>query len=271
MSASILVGVDGSSVGLRALDLAVREAELRDRPVRVVCVAATPARVPECDQAIREALERVARASPVVTSGVLLAGDPATRLVAESREATLVVVGAPVTAGLGPVARQVAACAAGPVLVARGELDGGGGVLVGVDASTEDDPVLEDAALGFAFEEAALRGTRLVALHAWTGPVARSPAEMLPLVYEPGLTAADLGRALTEALSGWRGKYPEVPVEHRVVPDRPARALVVAGADAALLVVGAHGRRGGPPWLVGSVTHLVLHQARCPVAVARPR
>ena len=36
MTAPIVVGIDGSPAGLRAVDLAVREAGLRNRPVRLV-------------------------------------------------------------------------------------------------------------------------------------------------------------------------------------------------------------------------------------------
>jgi nucleotide-binding universal stress UspA family protein len=56
-------------------------------------------------------------------------------------------------------------------------------------------------------------------------------------------------------------------VDERLVRERPGPALVAGSAHARLVVVGAQGRRTVPGWLVGSVPHLLLHQARCPVAV----
>ena len=115
----------------------------------------------------------------------------------------------------------------------------------------------------------ALRGTGLVALHAWTGPVSTGRGDMLPLVYDPTLVAAEEERVLAEALAGWQGKYPDVTVHRRLVRGHTGRALVEATRDARLVVVGRHGHRAVSGWLVGSVTHALLHQARCPVAVIR--
>jgi nucleotide-binding universal stress UspA family protein len=232
----IVVGVDGSPAALRALDLAAGEARRRDLPLRIV---------------------HAERESPVAV------------LVRESRRAALLVVGHGRRVdlhlpGLGSVARQVAAHATCPVLVARGAPDGTGDVLVGVDGSPGC-----DAAIGFGFEEAALHGTGLVALHAWTGPVSTGPGDMLPLVYDPALVAGEEERVLAEALAGWPAKYPDVTVHRKLVRGHAGRALVEATRDARLVVVGRHGHRAVPGWLVGSVTHALLHQAHCPIAVIR--
>src|SRR5947209_2809609 len=102
MAGPIVVGVDGSVVGLRAVDLAVREAGLRHRPVRVV-YADSCAHPPtgeeaanlgvEPRRAVQEALDRIAASSSVPASGGVLGGEPAAVLVEESRRAALVVVG----------------------------------------------------------------------------------------------------------------------------------------------------------------------------------
>jgi len=282
----IVVGVDGSPTGLHAVDLAVREAELRTRPIRVVYAntwASHPAWVDVAPsglvaerltsqprQALDQALARIAATGhDVPATGEVLVGNPTAVLVHESQWAALLVVGhrghggLPLP-GLGSVARQVAAHALCPVLVARGTLDATGEVLIGVDGSPGN-----DAAVGFAFEEAALRRTQLLALHAWTGPISTGPGDMLPLVYDLADVAAEETRVLAEALAGWQAKYPDVTVHRRLVRAHAARALVEATGRAQLVVVGTHGHRAVAGWLVGSVTHALLHQAGCPIVVVR--
>ena len=268
-TAPIVVGVDGSPVGLRAVDLAVREAEIRDRPLQVV-FADTGQPGAESAQVVQAALDRITARSPVPATGEIVADSPVAALVQESEHAALIVVGhrgqgGIPTLALGSVARNVATHARCPVLVARGAPDAAGPVLVGVHCSPHGDP-----AVGFAFEEASLRGAEVVALHAWTGPVCTGAGDMLPLVYDPDVVAADQARVLAESLAGWQTKYPDVVVHRRLVCARPGSALVEASGQAQLVVVGAHGHRAVTGWLIGSVTHVLLHQAGCPVAVVRP-
>ena len=90
---------------------------------------------------------------------------------------------------------------------------------------------------------------------------------MLPLVYDPDEVAAQEARVLAETLAGWQTKYPDMAVHRRVIRGRAGPVLVEASARSRLVVVGAHGHRAGAGWLLGSTTHLVVHQARCPVAV----
>jgi nucleotide-binding universal stress UspA family protein len=77
----------------------------------------------------------------------------------------------------------------------------------------------------------------------------------------------ELTEILAERLAGWAEKYPEVPVQSRVVRGRAARALVEASARAQLVVVGSRGRSGLAGILLGSVSRAVLLHAHCPVAV----
>ena len=76
--------------------------------------------------------------------------------------------------------------------------------------------------------------------------------------------------ALTDAVAGWRKKFPDVDVRERVVHAIAAPALVDAARGAELLVVGSRGRGGFRSLLLGSVSHAVMHHATAPVAVVRP-
>ena len=277
----VLVGVDGSAASLAAVDLAVREATLRGRAVRIVygdawanhpawvdlpvpsgALPAEPLADPE--QAIRAATERAGAAGVPMTSDVL-AGDPATVLIRASADAELLVLGHRGRGGfpellLGSVAVKVAAHAACPVIVTRGEPPADGDVLLGVDASPATHP-----ATGFAFQEAALRGTGLQALRAWHGPDLTGPTDIL--IYDPDTEQAAQAKTLTDALSHWARRYPTVPIHANVAPGRTAHVLVNASSGAQLLVLGARGHGGLPGRRLGSVSHAVLHHADCPVAV----
>ena len=100
MTAPIVVGIDGSPAGLRAVDLAVREAGLRNRPVRLVYAntwtshpawadVASPDEVAR--RAVREALQRAGNSAKVTSE--VVSGYPAAVLVEESERAALLVVG----------------------------------------------------------------------------------------------------------------------------------------------------------------------------------
>jgi nucleotide-binding universal stress UspA family protein len=148
--------------------------------------------------------------------------------------------------------------------VARGEVDRGGDILVGVDGSPAG-----ASALDFAFEEAALRGVGITALHTYIYPVAGDPGDLLPLVYDADQLKDEETAVLAEAVAGWCERYPDVPVNQALVRDRASRALVHAADRAALVVVGCRGRGGFLGLVLGSVSQALLHHASCPVAIMR--
>jgi nucleotide-binding universal stress UspA family protein len=137
-------------------------------------------------------------------------------------------------------------------------------VVVGVDGSSTS-----AKAIGFAFDFAGRHGGELVAVHAWSDlpmdalePV-RSWDEDWAAIEERGQ------RLLATSLTGHADRHPGVPV-HRVVSlERPAQALLELAEDAALLVVGSHGRGTLGSMLLGSVSHAMVYHAPCPVAVVR--
>ncbi|SCL29460.1 universal stress protein [Micromonospora inyonensis] len=284
--APVVVGVDGSPSALHAVRLAAREAAIRNRPLRVVHAFVWPLLgVPlgpapdapsegglrhQAERIVTEAVAEAGKVDPEVpVTGVVVDGAPTAVLLAEARDAVLVVLGSRGLGGfagllLGSSAVQVSSHAACPVLVVRGEPRADGPVVVGVDGSD-----LSDLAVAFAVEEAARRGTELVAVHAWLHPTPLGPGDMLPLAYDLDALADDEERVLVEAVAGWAERYPEVPIRRRLVRGAPARALVEESQTAQLVVVGARGRGGLAGLLLGSVSHAVLHHTRCPVAIVR--
>ncbi|MEV4755195.1 universal stress protein [Micromonospora sp. NPDC049559] len=281
--APVVVGVDGSPAGLRAVRLGAAEAALRRRPLRLVHafiwkVLGVAAGRPEGgrpDEGLRPQAERmldeavaVAReAAPgLPVGGEVLDGEAAAVLLRESTRATMIVLG---DGGLGrftsllveSVAIQVTAKADCPVLVARGE-ERPGPVVVGVDSS----PVSE-LAVDFAAQEASLRGTELVTVHAYTHPESVGPGDLQPLVYDPRALRGDEERLVAEATAGLADRYPDLVVRHEAVRGRPAPTLVDRSGEAALVVVGAVGRGSVTGLLLGSVSQALLHHARCPLAM----
>jgi nucleotide-binding universal stress UspA family protein len=159
---------------------------------------------------------------------------------------------------LGSVSRYAATHAACPVVVVRDDSAAShqGHVVAGV-RHPEDC----DAALTFAFEEAALHNSSLLAVHAWQA----DHQDLLPNEDPvPGSHAgqADAARQLESLLAGWREKYPSVAVSQEIVHGHPGRALAGLSARAGLVVLGRHYPHQGP----GRVIHAVLNHAHCPVA-----
>lgn len=88
--------------------------------------------------------------------------------------------------------------------------------------------------------------------------------------FDPGYSPDDAKEALDHYVESAVGAQAAASVERRLVSDLPARALLGAAEDAALLVVGARGLGGFRGLLLGSVSQKCLHEATCPVAVIRP-
>ncbi|MFB8238636.1 universal stress protein [Kitasatospora purpeofusca] len=271
MSDPVLVGVDGSEAGLAAVDVAVREARLRGRGLRIVHafiwplmhVPLGPAQGGPAEGGLRHQAEKVledararARAlDPRLEIGAeLVTGEPLTVLAHLSRDSCLVVVG---SRGLGrfgalligSVAVHLAAHAACPVLIVRGRPEPDGPVLVAVDGSG-----VGAEALGFAFAEASARRVPLTALHV------AHPSASLPGQEE---------RALAEALAGHRDTYPDVELRSELIEAHARPALIEASRAAQLLVVGARGRGGFAGMLLGSTSQAMIQHAHCPVVVVR--
>ena len=142
-----------------------------------------------------------------------------------------------------------------------------GRIVVGVDGSEQ-----ARRALAWALDEARLRNWVVTAVHAYTiPPVLLSPGPgppAPPVTPEPELVER-LEEAAEHLLEGEleEANAEGVDVEGRVVSGPAAEALLQAGRDADLLVVGTRGLGGVKELLLGSVSHEVVHHARCPVVV----
>jgi nucleotide-binding universal stress UspA family protein len=206
-------------------------------------------------------------------TGELVPGDPADVLVRRARRDGLLVVGhrqrrANGSRPIGSVAALVAERSPVPVIVHR-PLDGLAAgplprpVLVGVEGGPGTDRVV-----GFAFAEAAQRGTALLAVHAWSRPEDAWPAGPDVCAHSVDRARERAERTLTEALERWAEKYPEVRVRlaARHSLDVPV-TLTAASRSAQLAVVGMTRHPGVLRPSAGSVAHALLRRAACPVAV----
>ena len=285
----VVVGVDGSGSAYRAVEWAAAEAARRGAELRLVrafswTTSERPIRdggrvAQYRDQLLKIARGQVARAARIAadvrpqveTTTQVAIGAPIEVLGSEARRAQLLVLGDRGLGGLaglllGSVAVGLAAHAACPVVIVRGDRAGTGNeespVVVGIDDSS-----ISDAALAFAFDAAAARGVGLVVVHAWS-PTAIDDA--LAPVMEWDAATAEEDALLAERLTGWEQKHPEVAVRRTVVRNWAVRSLVAASREAQLVVVGSRGRGNATGLLLGSVSHGVLHASHCPVAIVRP-
>ncbi|NJP88719.1 universal stress protein [Nonomuraea sp. FMUSA5-5] len=278
----IVVGVDGSLPARAAVAWAANDAYRMHQPLRLVCaVDRQPyqiAKFPDPDRpdqlrrtaqkALNEAVALVHERQPSVEVTTRLEeGTPAVILREQGKAAVEVVVGSRGLGGitgplLGSVSDQVAGHAEAPVVVVHGaRRPTFGQVVVGVDGSPECRP-----ALAYAFEQAALRGCGLRAVHAWRRPVPAFGAE-LPHEVEQDRAARE--KQLRELVEPFTRLHPDVAVTEDVRYADAVEALSRASEEADLLVVGSHGRGAVSSALLGSVSRGVLHHARCTVAVVR--
>ncbi|MFC5213757.1 universal stress protein [Streptomyces coerulescens] len=240
---TVVAGVDGSLVSVRALDRAAREAVRRGVPLRVMYA------VPDHDAAepvLASAVSRVHRRHPGLPVTTLAVETSAVEALASaSTDAALTVVG---TRGLGAVAglvrgavsARLVAKAHGPLLVVRGDRphDDIGDVLLALERDTDAEAAVQ------AMREAARRGVRLRVL--------RSHTRVEPAAV-PRFTMA-----------GPRDRGPGVEVENRTHRTTAAQAQTLVEATRRAAVVVAGSPRGVRP---GPVVHALLRRSHCPVIV----
>ncbi len=291
MSKRLVVGIDGSDESAAALAWAVEDARRRDLSVELVHGLAIPVvsdaygmvmTRPDIDELCRYAeglLSAAAAAARSLDDGIevntrLLNGPPAGVLIEASKEAAGLVVGNRGVGSigsrmLGSVAVRVAGKACCPVYVIPGSFDpvaaSGDPVVVGLDGSEYG-----DAALRLGLDEARCRDVGLRVVIAYHVPWLARPTE--PALIAEFRTSEELlaRRTADEALA--RVRVPadsETLVDLQLVDAHPSEALVAAGKEAQLTVVGSRGRSAISRALLGSVSRAVLIEATRPVAVLR--
>lgn len=273
---TVVVGVDGSPEALVAARWGVHQAELRGLDVLLVYSYPLPLMdVPVADSFVddfraagRTVLEDAAAALEVPASVVLTTQVaetlPAVLMQQLSRSAPLVVVGQHATAwydrlGRGSIASPLAHHSGCPVVVVpptwsrrRGD---GRPVVVALDGH-----VPSRDALTFAFEEAELLGSEVVALHAVAaGTMGETEAA---------------GLNIAEVLARARAEHPGTPARVATVRGDARQVILSAAQTAALLVVGPPHTEGLASWTL-SVARRVMGSVDCPMAVVprrrRPR
>jgi nucleotide-binding universal stress UspA family protein len=197
-------------------------------------------------------------------------GAPVSEILRAAETAVLIVVGNRGHGGftsllLGSVGQGLATHARCPVVVVSGRhVTPDGPVVVGVDGSASGTHPVE-----LAFDQAAARGCPLVALHAFRRPAPPWAPDIAPSILKLEENIAAERGTLRELLDPWRDKYPEVEVHEVISRQEAAHALLDASRTARLVVVGSSVPGSLTGTVLGSVGLHLLHQADCPVMIAR--
>ncbi|MFI6631317.1 universal stress protein [Nonomuraea fuscirosea] len=278
MTDLVIAGVDGSAPATAAVEQAADDAARTGAVLRIVhaldrhpyniagvAVPGTGDVLARAAVRVLEAAEAVARSrQPAIrVDAQVVEGIPAIVLLEQAQQADELVIGDRGLGGftralLGSVTMKVAGHAPCPVVVVRaGPRERAGEIAVGIDDSDSCEP-----AIGYAFEQAGLRGATLRLVHAWQVPVHAFAPEIFFDADEIHASRHDLVRG---RIAPWEARYPEVTLVEDIQNAHPVDALTGTTYD--LVVVGSHGRGGLGSLLLGSVSRGVLHHARCPVAV----
>lgn len=288
---NIVVGYDGSEHALKAVEFAAAEASSRQAPLRLVHAFSPPMGGAGLGYgmvlpagAIETMRDDIAanldtdvaalstRFPDIDIDATVIVGNSAAALLEAAGDAQMLVVGSRGLGGfrgmlLGSTGIQIASHSSCPAVIVRDlPAPDAKKVVVGIDGSE-----LSQAALAWALDYASRHGLIVHAVHAWTLP----SFDLLAAPAGPG--SADLQtiteeeqRSMAESLAGFRDAYPDVTIEETVIKESAAKALLNAAQDAALIVVGTHGRGEVLAAVLGSVSQTLLRKAEVPVVVVGP-
>ncbi|MGA8209440.1 MAG: universal stress protein [Nocardioidaceae bacterium] len=280
---TVVVGVDGTEDGERALRYALSLVEREGLDLRIVHVAheyqmyapmlpyLPEPQLLQIGEAVLEDARRLAEAAGVGagrTGSVLAHGPRTSALLSHTHDARAVVLGtrSSVLGHLvtGSTSVSIAAHADAPVhCVPRGWTTEGPAhtrIVAGLDGSAADADVLAEA-----FREGDARRADVRLVHAWR-PVSPYDSAIMGRTlrgdWEESARDALLKR-VEEAAAGHAGIEWDLDLRFERVPV----ALHEAAAEADLLVLGRHGHLLPAALLVGSNTRTLLRTATCPVVV----
>ncbi|MFI8848618.1 universal stress protein [Streptomyces sp. NPDC053499] len=279
----VVVGVDGSPHSLRALDRAADEAHRRGAELEVVCggLSARRSAYPETEadrermrQATREvavgAADRARERVPGLTITAIGLSEPAAdALVHRSRTAELTVVGTRGHGGfrglmVGSVSLRLAAHAAGPLMVVRGDSPEPGAppgeTVVGLKWEGATEPV------EFGFEVARRTGAPLWVVHSWIYPMLPGVALRLS-PREPSTETKRAEQFLEDTLRPFRERFPDVQLGAEQHQGQAAEHLIKLSEGADMLVLGVRRQHRRLGLQLGPVVHQVLHHAKCSVVL----
>jgi nucleotide-binding universal stress UspA family protein len=266
---SVVVGIDGSQAAIRAAEWAIDEAVSREAELRLIHVIheqVEPATIVSVDNERMEleygetALSMASAAvattgKPVKVETAILRGDPASTLIAESRDADMVCVGSVgiarfARALLGSTAASLAEGAHCPVAIIRTQQSrpkpDSAMIVVAVNDSPGNDDIVEQA-----IREAQLRHAPVLALAVWRQDLGEMPYD-----------------ELDRRVRVWERRYPSVQFHARATRTGITDFLDASDSRIQLAVIGSTNTNQVAS-LIGPHSHPILGHADCSVLIVR--
>jgi len=270
----IVVGYDGSPESDAAARWAAEMALLRGEPLMALVVV-EPMDAPRSqgwpqswwDEIEERAGKTLAEAGAAEATVERHVGRLVHTLLDASHDASMLVLGSSGHSRLGEIvigssSQSTVRHARGPVVVVRRQSAANAHrIVVGADDSEPS-----RRAVDFACEQATVSGQQVVMIRAWkprTMPI--DERGIVPVTTTKTLREKE--EELARSVAEQRGRYPALDIVGEFIATSAGRALVDASTTATMVVVGSRGHSAVTETLIGSVSHQVLHEARCPVAV----
>ena len=288
---AVIVGVDGTPAARAALVWAAESAVRRGERLRIVHGLGMPVVTgtysvserykpaeevrEEGHRLLSDSVEHAREVRPELDVVTILGTEDAPAvLLNEARRGDVIVVGsrglgAVRSIVLGSVSVRTSSHAPCPVIVVPEATTGRPGkVVVGVDGSDSS-----RRALRFALHHAALTDASVEVVNSWEVPLPRNPETRAMVDYDPHEEVFD--RQSEEIVAGVLAEVIDDQTEDLDISavrmqSEPVKALLEAGEEAELIVVGSRGRGGVRGLVMGSTSQGVLRQATVPVAVLPP-
>lgn len=285
----VVVGVDGSEDGMRAVDFGVREAVAKDARLLLAHavddavlagawgVVYDPSLLEEAGQEAADAAKARALAMEFPEDRLeskIFMGNPGAILTKLSEEAVTLVVGRRALSGLerlfvGSTSVGVAATAHCPTIMVSaathrpktGDLN-----VIGAGVQPGDRCL---RAIKYGLSEAAHRGARLELLHVFDLPLSFFGDKKNRADRERDHAAAAT-EAITAAVEPLRQDFPDVPVDIKVVAGHPVDDLTEWSNSLDLLVLEVHGG-ALPGFSPGATIRGVMAHSHCPLALVRKK